>query len=97
MPNRSFDTLRFNAVWQGKRTTVRVPAFLCRLHSLVTGFDNHEQVFDDLRCHLKIMDERGEDRELTASQSCIDYMAWNVEDSFFHVGFNAPPSVPKHQ
>jgi hypothetical protein len=80
---RSFETLRFNAVWQGKRTTVRVPAFLVRLHSLVTGFDTQEQAFDDLRCHLKIMDERNEDRDLTASQSCIDYMSWNVEDSLF--------------
>lgn len=88
MPKLAFESKRFNATWQGKRTTVRVPSFLCRLHALCIGFDTDEQVFDDLRAHLRICDERGEDRDLTASQSCIDYMQWNIEDSFFYVGFN---------
>lgn len=86
-------SIRFNAVWRGKRTTVRVPSFLCRLHSLVTGFDNDQQLVEDLRAHLRIVEERGEDKGLTASQSCVAYMEWNVEDSL--TGQQMPPSRSK--
>lgn len=86
-------SIRFNAVWRGKRTTVRVPPFLCRLHTLVTGFDNDDELIADLRAHLRIAEERGEDSDLTASQSCIAYMEWNVEDSL--IGPDVPPPCSK--
>lgn len=86
-------SIRFNVVWRGKRTTVRVPSFLCRLHSLVTGFENEHELIADLRFHLAIAEEQGEDEGLTASQSCVAYMQWNVED--FFRGSDMPPSRSK--
>lgn len=89
--------MRFNAYFRGKRTTVRVPDFLVRLHKVVVGFDTDDQVIEDLKLCLLHDEENAAMAGHTASQVCCSYIEWNVLDSLNEspIAFNRDPENGK--